>query len=164
MTFRYRVSRDRGRGRNRPPPRRSDRRSYQDDPCRPPPCRPLTHPLPIYLPMPTISSPLAPANGKTSFELKDLLHALQAVRVGDFSVRLAGDQPGHRRQDRRHLQRDRRRQRAHGAAARARRPGRRPRGQDAPARQVRPRERRLGRDGDLGQHADRRSAVADHAR
>ncbi|MGB7831586.1 MAG: HAMP domain-containing protein, partial [Xanthobacteraceae bacterium] len=40
------------------------------------------------------SSPLAPANGKTSFELKDLLHALQAVRTGDFSVRLAGDHLG----------------------------------------------------------------------
>ena len=39
-------------------------------------------------------SPLAPANGKTSFELKDLLHALQAVRTGDFSVRLAGDHLG----------------------------------------------------------------------
>ena len=40
------------------------------------------------------SSPLAPVNGKTSFELKDLLHALQAVRTGDFSVRLAGDHLG----------------------------------------------------------------------
>ena len=39
---------------------------------------------------------------------------------------------------------------------------RRPRGQDPAARQVRPVERRLGRDGELGQHADRRSALADH--
>src|SRR5262249_2520375 len=40
------------------------------------------------------SGPLAPANGKSSFELKDLLHALQAVRTGDFSVRLPGDHLG----------------------------------------------------------------------
>ena len=40
------------------------------------------------------ASPLAPANGKSAFELKDLLHALQAVRTGDFSVRLPGDHLG----------------------------------------------------------------------
>ena len=34
-----------------------------------------------------------PGNGATSFE-HDLLHALQAMRVGDFSVRMAGDQDG----------------------------------------------------------------------
>ena len=33
-------------------------------------------------------------NGKTAFELHDLLHALQAMRAGDFSVRLAGDHLG----------------------------------------------------------------------
>jgi methyl-accepting chemotaxis protein len=33
-------------------------------------------------------------NGGTSVELHDLLQALQAVRVGDFSVRMAGDQVG----------------------------------------------------------------------
>ena len=32
-------------------------------------------------------------NGATPFEY-DLLHALQAMRVGDFSVRMAGDQDG----------------------------------------------------------------------
>src|ERR1700733_10834768 len=32
-------------------------------------------------------------NGSSSFE-RDLLHALQAMRVGDFSVRMAGDQDG----------------------------------------------------------------------
>ena len=84
------------------------------------------------------------------------------MRVGDFSVRLPGDQTGLDWQDRRHLQRDRRREPAHGRAARARRPRRRQRGQDPPARAVRPAERRLGRDGELGQHADRRPAVADH--
>jgi HAMP domain-containing protein/CheY-like chemotaxis protein/predicted transcriptional regulator len=33
-------------------------------------------------------------NGKGTFELPDLLHALQAMRAGDFSVRLAGDHLG----------------------------------------------------------------------
>jgi len=42
----------------------------------------------------TLHSPSNGANGKSTFELKDLLHALQAVRVGDFSVRLAGDHLG----------------------------------------------------------------------
>ncbi len=59
------------------------------------------------MPSPTQAADLAPhtdranllppgngANGKPSFELKDLLHALQAVRVGDFSVRLAGEHLG----------------------------------------------------------------------
>ncbi len=34
-----------------------------------------------------------PGNGASSFEI-DLLHALQAMRVGDFSVRMIGDQDG----------------------------------------------------------------------
>ncbi len=59
------------------------------------------------MPSPTQAADLAPhtdranllppgngANGKPAFELKDLLHALQAVRVGDFSVRLAGEHLG----------------------------------------------------------------------
>ena len=50
------------------------------------------------------------ADGGASPELYDLLHALQSMRVGDFSVRLAGGQVGLLRQDRRHLQRHRRRQ------------------------------------------------------
>jgi HAMP domain-containing protein/CheY-like chemotaxis protein/signal transduction histidine kinase len=33
-------------------------------------------------------------NGGSSPELRELLHALQAMRVGDFSVRMAGDQVG----------------------------------------------------------------------
>jgi HAMP domain-containing protein/CheY-like chemotaxis protein/signal transduction histidine kinase len=33
-------------------------------------------------------------NGGENAELRELLHALQAVRVGDFSVRMAGDQVG----------------------------------------------------------------------
>src|ERR1700746_1182284 len=34
------------------------------------------------------------ANGDASSEMYELLHALQAVRVGDFSVRMAGDKVG----------------------------------------------------------------------
>jgi HAMP domain-containing protein/CheY-like chemotaxis protein/signal transduction histidine kinase len=34
------------------------------------------------------------ANGTGGFELSELLHALQAMRVGDFSVRMAGDRTG----------------------------------------------------------------------
>ncbi len=95
-------------------------------------------------------------------DLSALLAAMQAVRDGDFSVRLPGrlDRPA--RQDRRHLQRDRRRQRQHGARARAGRHDGRQAGQDPPARPVRVAGRRLGRDGDVGQHADRRPAAADH--
>ena len=43
---------------------------------------------------PNLLPPGNGSNGKASFELKDLLHALQAVRVGDFSVRLAGEHLG----------------------------------------------------------------------
>ena len=110
-------------------------------------------------------------NGKTngrhapqepSLDVQVLLDALQAVRVGDFSVRLPGDQVGlagkiadtfneivaaNERMAQQLEQvgqvvgrEGKTRQRVRfGAAA-----------------------RRLGRDGDLGQHADRRSAVADH--
>src|SRR3974390_1931938 len=50
---------------------------------------------PVPADVTTESGPLAPSpNGKSSFELKDLLHALQAVRIGDFSVRLPGDHLG----------------------------------------------------------------------
>src|SRR5215217_7760322 len=43
--------------------------------------------------------PIEAANGKaaeavSATEMGQLLHALQAVRVGDFSVRMAGDQVG----------------------------------------------------------------------
>src|SRR6185369_83914 len=48
-----------------------------------------SHPL-----APDLTTPGNGANGKSPFELKDLLHALQAVRGGDFSVRLAGDHLG----------------------------------------------------------------------
>src|SRR3982075_3951568 len=34
------------------------------------------------------------ANGSGGFELHELLHALQSMRVGDFSVRMAGDRTG----------------------------------------------------------------------
>jgi HAMP domain-containing protein/CheY-like chemotaxis protein/signal transduction histidine kinase len=50
--------------------------------------------FPPHVDAPALHSPSNGANGKSTFELKDLLHALQAVRVGDFSVRLAGDHLG----------------------------------------------------------------------
>ena len=94
-------------------------------------------------------------------ELSTLLSALQRMKDGDFSVRLPGDWTGldgkiadtfneivasnARMAERARTGRHRRRQA----------------GQDAAARQVRPAERRLGRDGDVGQHADRRPALAD---
>src|SRR5436309_11635679 len=34
------------------------------------------------------------ANGHAAFDLNNLLYALQAMKVGDFSVRMAGDQLG----------------------------------------------------------------------
>src|SRR5262245_19269094 len=43
---------------------------------------------------PDLPTPGNGRNGKSAFELKDVLHALQAVRGGDFSVRLAGDHLG----------------------------------------------------------------------
>ena len=39
-------------------------------------------------------APASKVNGGENQELRELLHALQAVRVGDFSVRMAGDQVG----------------------------------------------------------------------
>ena len=43
---------------------------------------------------PATPLPTPAPNGKPDFPLHDLLHALQAMRVGDFSVRMAGDQLG----------------------------------------------------------------------
>ena len=40
------------------------------------------------------SPPKHGPNGKAPFDLNNLLYALQAMRVGDFSVRMAGDQLG----------------------------------------------------------------------
>ena len=44
-------------------------------------------------PAEAVHGPGRQANGASPFEY-DLLHALQAMRVGDFSVRMAGDQDG----------------------------------------------------------------------
>src|SRR5207344_87379 len=41
-----------------------------------------------------VPQPVPGANGSPAFELHELLHALQAMRVGDFSVRMAGDRTG----------------------------------------------------------------------
>ncbi len=99
--------------------------------------------------------------------LSELLNVLQAVRNGDFSVRLPGDWTGLDGKIADTVNEIVAVERKDGERARTRRHGRRQAGQDAPARQVRPVERRVGRDGNVGQHADRRPALADdgsHAR
>src|SRR3954467_341753 len=40
------------------------------------------------------SPPKHGPNGKAPFDLNNLLYALQSMKVGDFSVRMAGDQLG----------------------------------------------------------------------
>ena len=45
-------------------------------------------------PATTIPGEIAEAANGGSSELHDLLHALQAMRVGDFSARMAGNQVG----------------------------------------------------------------------
>ena len=95
-------------------------------------------------------------------DLRDLLQALRAVRAGDFSVRLATDRVGFMGKIADTLNEIVAANQSMAVAARARRAGRRAGGQDAAARPLRPHDRRLGRDGSLGQHADRRPALADH--
>ena len=102
------------------------------------------------------------ATDRAGVQAYELLEALQAMRVGDFSVRLPGDQTGlagkiadafneivaaneRMAQQLEHVgqvvgREGKTRQRVKFGAV----------------------ERRLGRDGSFGQHADRRSAVADH--
>ena len=103
-------------------------------------------------------------NGAGPQQLHELLAALQAMRVGDFSVRLPGDRLGIEGKIADTFNEIVAANQRMAAAARAGRPGRRPRRQDPAAREVRHLQRRLGRDGKLGQHADRRSALADHAK
>ncbi len=43
---------------------------------------------------PIVTTPVAHTNGKAPSELHEFLHALQAVRVGDFSVRMPTDRDG----------------------------------------------------------------------
>ena len=95
-------------------------------------------------------------------ELSALLRAMQAVANGDFSVRLPGDWTGLDGKIADTFNDIVAANAEHGARARARRDGGRQAGQDPAARPVRLAGRRLGRDGDVGQHADRRPAVADH--
>ena len=95
------------------------------------------------------------------------LPARAAARVAGHADRRFLGAPAERphragRQDRRHVQRDRRGQRAHGLRARACRPGGGARGQDPHAGEVRAAERFVGGDGGLGQRPGRRPAVADH--
>ena len=99
---------------------------------------------------------------ESELDLKKLLRALQAVRDGDFSVRLPSDQTGlagkvadtfneivaSNQRMAREIER---------AGQMVGKEGKtRHRVGDGPAR------RRLGRDGSLGEHADRRPAVADN--
>ncbi len=58
---------------------------------------------------PKINGSKASSNGgnggdEAGLDVRKLLRALQAVRDGDFSVRLGGDQTRSRRQGRRHFQ------------------------------------------------------------
>ena len=96
--------------------------------------------------------------------LHELLNALQSMRVGDFSVRMPGSETGILGKiadtfneivaaNERMAQQLERVGQVVGREGKTRQ-----------RVQVRPVERRLGRDGNLGQHADRRSALADHAR
>jgi hypothetical protein len=97
-------------------------------------------------------------------ELSELLGALQAVRDGDFSVRLPGDWTGLEGKiadtfneivasnERMAAELER----VGTVVGKAR--------QDTAAREVRPPSRRVGRDGRIGQHADRRPSLADHLR
>ncbi len=105
-----------------------------------------------------------PAGNGAVDPLQDLLHALQAMRAGDFSVRMSGDQLGIDGKiadtfneivaaNQRMAQQLERVGQVVGREGKTRQ-----------RVQVRPFERRLGRDGRIGQHADRRPAVADHAR
>ena len=87
-----------------------------------------------------VGNPLPAAaigNGKTNLEPGDLLHALQAMRVGDFSVRLPGDQVGVEGKIADTFNDIVAANQRMAAAARACRASGRPRGQDAPAREVR---------------------------
>ena len=101
-------------------------------------------------------------NGASTYPLHELLAALQAMRVGDFSVRMAGDRLGIEGKiadtfneivaaNQRMAQQLERVGQGVGRE-----------GKTKQRVQLRPLERRLGRDGKLGQHADRRPALADH--
>ena len=101
-------------------------------------------------------------NGGSTAELHDLLNALQAMRVGDFSVRMPGNQVGILGKIADTFNEI--------VAANQRMAQQLERVGQVVGREGKTRQRvkfglsqrRLGRDGDLGQHADRRSAVADH--
>ena len=97
----------------------------------------------------------------SSADLHSLLHVLQAVRVGDFSVRLPSERTGLAGKiadtfndivaaNQRMAQQIERVGQVVGRDGKTR-----------PARQVRPLQRRLGRDGEHRQFADRRPALAD---
>ena len=90
----------------------------------------------------------AQPNGQVgSGELAAILASLQTMRDGDFSVRVAGCVDGAVGKNRRHLQRNRRRQPADGAGIKARRASAWQRGKDARAHALPSIEGRVGRDG-----------------
>ena len=101
-------------------------------------------------------------NGADTFQPHELLAALQAMRVGDFSVRMSGDRLGIEGKIADTFNEI--------VAANQRMAQQLERvgqvvGREGKTRQrvkLRALERRLGRDGKLGQHADRRPALADH--
>ena len=90
-----------------------------------------------------------------SLDLRELLRALQAVRDGDFSVRLPSDQTGLAGKVADTFNEIVLFQPADGARAGARRPDRRQGRQDAASHDGEPPRRILGCDGGVRQHADR---------
>jgi hypothetical protein len=88
--------------------------------------------------------------------------ARPAIRARRRLLRALARRPdGPCRQSGGYVQRDRRRESAHGERARSRGPGRRQGRQNAPSHVERAALRRVGRDGSVGQHAHRRSSVAE---
>ena len=104
-------------------------------------------------------------NGKDTLDLNHLLYALQAVRVGDFSVRMAGDQLGIEGKIADTFNEIVAANQRMAQAARAGRPGgRHARARPGSACGSACPSGAWGEMESLGQHADRRPALADHAR
>ena len=102
----------------------------------------------------------APGTG-SPVGLQNLLQTLRAMRAGDFSVRMTGEEEGLIGKIADTFNDIAASNERMAQATRAGRPAGRTRGQNPPPRQIRPLQRRMGRDGSVGQHADRRPALAD---
>ena len=103
----------------------------------------------------------AQANGSAASELHEFLYALQAMRAGDFSVRMSGDHEGIAGKiadtfNEIVAANERMSKELERVGEVVGRPG-----QDPPPRQIRHRQRRLERYGDVGQYAHRGPALAD---